>query len=259
MTAQLYSGTFDWEKIYSAFHSPIRIAERISCELDGNNHPLIFSGFAETAAHLASQMPVTFIDLSPSVATCASERYSGLNAVRTGDVTQFISSSSADTVVIVCRISAYWGGEEFDRLAKSLRKFPRRQIIIDFFDRDVVEPGQTISFESSEGNGKWIYLDFKESEGSAPPISKARLDISYSLQDDSVSYEGYRSFFRKVDIEQWCKRTLPEYRVKICAALMDSDPSFTLKLTSRPSLSEQFGVVSTNSRPIIRSRSKKPR
>ena len=92
MTAQLYSGTIDWEKIYSALHSPIRVAERISCELDGNNHPLVFSGFAETAAYLANQMPVTFIDLSPSVATRASERFSALTAVHTGDVTQFISS-----------------------------------------------------------------------------------------------------------------------------------------------------------------------
>lgn len=232
MTVQLYAGTIDWEKVYSAFHSPFRIAERIIYELDGDNRPVVFSGFAETAAYLASQMPVTFIDLSPSVTTRASELFSALNAIRTGDVTHFISSYPNSNVVIACRISAYWGSEEFDRLSKSLRKFPRKKVLIDFFDRDVVEPGQRITFESSEGNGEWTFLDINDCESTIPPISKAKLSVCYSLRDNPFSYEGDRSFFRKDDIEKWCRVTLPEYKARICAPLMDTDPSFTLDLAN---------------------------
>ncbi len=231
MTAHLYSGKIDWEEIYTVFHSPSKIAEHIIRKLDCNDHPLVFSGFAETAACLANLIPVTFVDLSPSVTARTIQNFSTLSRILTGDVTQLMSSYPTDNVVIACRISAYWGSEEFDRFTKSLRSFPRKKVLIDFFDRDVVQPGQRVLFESPIGGGEWVFLGFEDIEGDMPLISKAKLNFSYSIRDNSFSYEGDRSFFRKENIEQWCKAKLSEYRIKISSPLLDSDPSFTLSLT----------------------------
>lgn len=64
MSADLYSGAIDWDRIYRTFHNPVEIAKRVQQELGGIRRPLIFSGFRDTAVYLADMMPVTFVDHS---------------------------------------------------------------------------------------------------------------------------------------------------------------------------------------------------
>ena len=219
MNTDLYSGAIDWDRIYSTFHNPLQIAKRVQEELGWTKNAVVFSGFQETAAILANDLPVTFVDHSPSVTDRAREQYPGLQKSCTGDVTQLVASLPAPNVVIACRISAYWdSAEHFEQLANSLRTFPRERILIDFFDRDLVEPGEKLTFESEDGVGDWVFLEIEESNGMVPSFCRAKLKVSYSLCGLSFSYEGHRSFFRKdvnghfvrIDgcIEGSCKRSI---------------------------------------------------
>ncbi len=61
MMTDLYSGAIDWDRIYRTFHSPAHIATRVQEALGGSSQPVIFSGFKETASHLASRMPANSI------------------------------------------------------------------------------------------------------------------------------------------------------------------------------------------------------
>jgi hypothetical protein len=148
----------------------------------------VFAGFAETASVLADRLPVTFVDHSPSVTARARERYPKLGEVLTGDVTQLLALLPATRVAIACRISAYWNStEQFRRLANSVLAFTRERILIDFFDRDLVEPGHSIAFNSGDGTGEWRFRDFKESVGVTPPFSTA-VEIGKSLLDSDPSF-----------------------------------------------------------------------
>lgn len=246
MNTDLYSGVIDWDRIYSTFHNPLQIAKRIQEELGWTRNPVVFSGFQETASFLANDLPVTFIDHSPSITNRAREQYPGLQKSCTGDVTQLVASLPAPNIVIACRISAYWDSVEyFEQLANSLLAFPRERILIDFFDRDLVESGQVLTYKSGEDVGDWVFLDIDESKGMEPSCFKAKLKVSYSLCGHSFSYEGHRSFFRKDIVLSWSRAKFPDYDVTIGEALLDSDPSFLLKLVRKKVCkSEQFRTIS---------------
>lgn len=234
MIDDLYSGAIDWNRIYSTFHDPFLVANRVQEELDGSNTLVVFSGFQQTAYHLANQRPVTFVDYSSSITDHAKKQYPQLHEVHTGDITKLAALLPVPNIVIACRISAYWDAPEyFERLADSLLSFPRERVLIDFFDRDLVKPGQSLTFESEGGVGDWVFLDFEESNGKEPSICKAKLKVSYSLIDHSFSYEGYRSFFRKDEILCWGQLKLSDYSVTLGEPLLDNDPSFSLKLVRR--------------------------
>jgi len=231
MTTDLYSGQINWDRIYRTFHDPVRIAKRVEEELGGTNNLVVFSGFQETASHLANKMPVTFVDYSATITDRAKQQHPGLYEVRTGDVTKLISHIPASNIVIACRISAYWDSHEFfEQLAASLLCFPRNRVLIDFFDRDLIKPGQHINFESDEGVGDWAFLDIEESNGKEPLFFKVKLKVTYSFSDHGFSYEGYRSFFRKEDVLRWSHSNFPNYDATVAESLMDHDPSFSLKL-----------------------------
>lgn len=234
MNSDLYSGAIDWDKIYHTFHNPKQIAKRIQEELGGTNKPVAFSGFQETASFLANDLPVTFVDHSPSVTDRAREQYRGLRKVFTGDVTQLVASLPASNIVIACRISAYWdSADDFEQLANSLLAFPREQILIDFFDRALIESGQKLTFETVDSVGDWVFLDIEELNWTEPSFCKVKLKVSYSLCGHSFSYEGHRSFFRKDVILRWSHAKFPDYDVTIGESLLDSDPSFLLKLVRK--------------------------
>ncbi len=234
MSTDLYSGAIDWDKIYRVFHHPLQIARRVREQLGRTGGPVVFSGFQEVASILAQDLPLTFVDLSPAVTERARKQNPALHAVCTGDVTQMVASLAAANVVIACRISAYWdSAEHFEQLANSLLAHRRERIVIDFFDRDLVEPGQKLTFESGDNFGEWVFLEVEESHGVAPSFSRAKLKVSYSLSGQSFSYEGHRSFFKKDVILRWSQSVFPDYDLTLGGALLDSDPSFSLKLVQK--------------------------
>ena len=250
MSSEIYSGAIDWDKVYRAFYHPSRIAECILAELNGSADSVVFSGFAETASFLADKLPVTFVDYSPSVTARARERYPKLGEVLTGDVTQLLALLPGTSVAIACRISAYWNStEQFQRLANSVLAFTRERILIDFFDRDLVESGHSIAFNSVDGTGKWRFRDFKESVGVTPPFSTATLTVSYSLSDLNVGYEDHRSFFRRGALQQWGRSMFREYDVEVGTSLLDSDPSFLLKLVRKRAGSQPHAADGTPGTP----------
>src|SRR6266478_2043185 len=176
MSSEIYSGAIDWDKVYRAFHYPSRVAERILADLNGSADSVVFSGFAETAAFLADKLPVTFVDDSPSVTARARERYPKLGEVLTGDVTQLLALLPATNVAIACRISAYWNStEQFQRLANSVLAFTRERILIDFFDRDLVESGHSIAFNSVDGTGKSDSVVSDRALHERPPVHRPHL------------------------------------------------------------------------------------
>src|SRR5260370_12237233 len=178
MSSEIYSGAIDWDKVYRAFHHPSRIAECILAELNGSADSVVFSGFAETASFLADKLPVTFVDYSPSVTARARERYPKLGEVLTGDVTQLLALLPATSVAIACRISAYWNStEQFRRLASSVLAFTRERILIDFFDRDLVESGHSIAFNSVDGTGKWRRRFIQKTGVGPPPLRTPPLAV----------------------------------------------------------------------------------
>lgn len=234
MSTNLYAGAIDWDRIYRTFHDPLQIANRVQAELGRTKKSVVFSGFQETASFLANDLPVTFIDHSPTVTGRAREHYPGLHAVCTGDVTKLAASIPAPNVVIACRISAYWdSAEHFEQLGNSLLTYPRERILIDFFDRDLVEAGQRLTFESGDDCGEWILLDIEESTEMEPSFFMAKLKVSYSLNGHSFSYEGYRSFYKKKSLLCWSQARFQDYDVSIGDSLLDSDPSFLLKLVKK--------------------------
>lgn len=231
MTEDLYTGEIDWERIYRAFHDPADIAKRIQKELGSTNLPLIFSGFLETASLLANEMPVTFVDSSPSITDTAKKKHINIYEIHTGDITECIGSLPVSHVVIACRISAYWNSPEyFKRLAASLLSFPREVVLIDFFDKDLVNLGDSRGFENKGEIGNWEFIEFEENNLANPSFFKARLKVSYSLSDHAFSYDGYRSFFRKAVISNWADSNFSGYDVILGEPLLDQDPGFLLKL-----------------------------
>lgn len=234
MNEDLYSGAIDWDRIYRTFHNPFQIAIRVQQELGATDKHLIFSGFQETASYLAKKMPVTFVDNSPSITNKAKKQYRELYDVRTGDVTQIIEQIAAPSIVIACRISAYWDSiDYFERLAASLRVQPRETVLIDFFDRALVKSGKEFNFKSDGGVGDWTIIDFKDQKKKDLSVCNVKLKVSYSLYGHSFSYEGYRSFFRKQNLFNWFNLKFPNYKVTLGVSLIAQDPSFSLKLTHK--------------------------
>lgn len=157
-----------------------------------------------------------------------------MHDIQTGDVTQLVATLPAPIIVIACRISAYWDSADyFERLTDALRSFPRQQVLIDFFDRDLVVPAGKITFEVENGSGVWDFMEEVNSIGTEPAICKLKLKVSYALSGKSVSYEGYRSFFRKDGLQDWFQTQLKDYDVRLGKPLIDQDPSFTLKLSQK--------------------------
>jgi hypothetical protein len=242
MTEDLYTGEIDWERIYRVFHDPAEIAKRIQKELGSTNMPVIFSGFLETASLLANEMPVTFVDSSPSITDTARKNHIKIHETHTGDITECIGSLPISRIVIACRVSAYWNSPEyFKRLTASLLSFPREIVLIDFFDKDLVNPGESRGFENKGDIGKWDFIEFEENNMGTPTFFKSKLNVSYSLSDHTFSYEGYRSFFRKAVILNWADSNFADYNVILGEPLLDQDPSFLLKLIRKKKASRVAG------------------
>nr|WP_320014785.1 hypothetical protein [uncultured Desulfobacter sp.] len=234
MNDDLYSGEIDWERIYKTFHDPSQISNRIQKELGGTNMPIVFSGFIETASHLANEMPVTFVDYSPSITDAARRTHKKLHEIHTGDITELIGILPIPRIVVACRISAYWDSPEyFKRLSTSLLSFHREIVLIDFFDRDLVKLGAKLCFKNKSDIGNWEFLYFEEINVGAPSFFKSKLRVSYSLSDYSFNYDGYRSFFTKTAILRWANSMFTDYDVIMEEPLLDQDPSFVLKLVRK--------------------------
>lgn len=231
MSADLYSGAIDWERVYRTFHAPSQVAARIRQALPGTGDGTIFCGFQETAGLLANDLPVTFVDYAPAITAHARAEYPGLRAVVTGDITRLVATLPNPYLVIACRISAYWDAPEyFERLSASLRAYPRDLVLIDFFDLDRVAPGQRFVFESGGCAGEWVVLDVDAPLDGEPPISLVRLKVSYAFDDYSFSYTGVRAFLPKAALLRWSQARFPGYDVTLGPPLVEGDPGFSLKL-----------------------------
>lgn len=196
MTTNTYIESVDWDTIYSAFHDPKGIADRISLELENDASPLLFCGFPETGSYLAAERPLMFVDYSPIITTRSRGRYPNIQQIITGEIAEVLKGTPTRNVIISCRLSAFWQSPQiFEKLSCALLSFPRDQVLIDFFDRDDVHKGMNINFESKAGTGNW---NFKNITGLPPDdslIQIANMDISYAVGSTHFSYETQRAFF----------------------------------------------------------------
>lgn len=184
----------DWDVIYHTFHNPKDIAERIAFELNDHEAEIIFCGFPETAAYLATVAKLQFVDQSSVVTQRTKERYPDIQRIIEGNISNVLTHSPTKNVVIACRLSAFWQTQKaFDELASAILSHPRDQILIDFFDRDAVYEGMHIFYQANveendkeeEGHvlqtGDWDFKRFDETPNSNPPMHIASIDISYVL------------------------------------------------------------------------------
>lgn len=226
-----YSENIDWDKVYSAFHESKRIAARIRDELGHFDVPLIFCGFPEVASHLSAHSKILFVDNSPTITARSRTRYPNIDKVSNEDIFKVLKGNHSDQVVISCRLSAFWqSSEAFEELAESILAHPRKQVLIDFFDHELIKDVDKINFKSDAGKGSWCLKPSDEHHSNNPPIHLVRMDIAYELDGLSFSYETCRAFFQKAAIEAWCNSAFKEYTVSLTASLLFDDPSFTIKM-----------------------------
>lgn len=229
-----YSANIDWDKIYATFHEPEGIAGRISLALEDSVTPLIFCGFPEVAAHLAAESPLQFVDYSPVITARTRARYPSIPRIVTGEISEVLQTDPTETIVIACRLSAFWQSQGvFAQLAAALLAFPRKVVLIDFFDRDAVYAGKRIYYASGTDRGRWAFKSFDDLPGCKPPLQVANLNICYTVGTTDVAYEARRAFFKKAAIGSWCKATFVDYATTISGPLLQNDPSFLVKLTHR--------------------------
>lgn len=227
-----YSESIDWDEIYSAFHDPKSVADRISAELDDVSAPLIFCGFPAVASYLAAESPVQFVDYSPVITARSRERFPNIQQIVNGEITDVLKDNATQNVVIACRLSAFWQSQKaFDQLASALLASPRKQVLIDFFDRDAVCTGQSINYEAASDTGAWNLESFDKIPQSNPLIEIANISVCYAVGSTHFSYEARRAFFKKPAIKSWFKGNLADYSTVIADPLLNHDPSFLLKLT----------------------------
>ncbi len=257
-----YSEDIDWDVIYRTFHNPKDIAERIAFELIDHKAPVIFCGFPETAAYLATATDVQFVDSSPVVIKRTEQRYPAIQTVTEGDISNILNDTPTKNVVISCRLSAFWQSEKaFEELASAILAHPRDQVLVDFFDRDAVYEGMHIYYhaeaetadsdndaekgkveeeekekekENKQQSGDWDFKQFDENQSNNPSIQIANIDVSYFIDHDgdniNFSYETRRAFFTKMTILDWCTKVFPDYETTLSTALLENDPGFLVSL-----------------------------
>ena len=226
-----YSGSIDWDQVYSAFHDPRGIADRIDRALGDCASSVLFSGFPEVASCLARERPLRFVDHSPVVCTRTQERYPEIRCVTEGEITKVLANDSAQIVVIACRVSAFWQSPQmFVDLVFGLLSHPRKKVLIDFFDRDAVSEGEMVAFGSAAGRGMWQFQAIRKVLFSVPPIYRASMNVSYEMGTTQLGYRACRAYFRSVEVETWFKERFPEYSTTVSCPLLDGDPSFLIKL-----------------------------
>ncbi len=233
-----YSDDIDWDVIYRTFHNPKDIAERIAFEMETLKAPMVFCGFPEVAAYLATEAEVEFVDVSSVIIERTQERYPDIQHITTGEISEILKHNPTKNIVISCRLSAFWQSQQaFEELASAILARPRDQVLIDFFDRDAVYQGMHIYYHNdSEQNetGDWDFKSFEENPSKNPSIQIANIDVSYfvndTVNDIDFCYETQRAFFTKMAILNWCTITFPDYETTLAGALLEGDPSFLIKL-----------------------------
>ena len=235
-----YSEDIDWDVIYHTFHNPKDIAERIAFELTNHEAPVIFCGFPEAAAYLATATELEFVDSSPVIIKRTKQRYPDIKRITKGNISDILKESSTKNVVISCRLSAFWQTEQaFKELTSTILAHPRDQILIDFFDREAVFEGMHIYYQEDEtkrNTGDWDFKHFDQISSKNPEFQIANVDISYKItatdkgNDIDFAYETRRTFFTKMAILNWCTKVFPDYETTLATALLEGDPSFLVKL-----------------------------
>ncbi len=87
---------------------------------------VIFCGFPEAAAYLATAAEVQFVDSSPVVIKRTEQRYPDIKRVIESNISNVLKESSTKNVVISCRLSAFWHTEQaFEELASAILAHPR--------------------------------------------------------------------------------------------------------------------------------------
>ncbi len=192
-----YSDDIDWDVIYRTFHNPKDIAERIAFELETLKAPMVFCGFPEVAAYLATEAEVEFVDVSSVIIERTQERYPDIQHITTGEISEILKHNPTKNIVISCRLSAFWQSQQaFEELASAILARPRDQVLIDFFDRDAVYQGMHIYYHNdSEQNetGDWDFKQFDVIPSKNPSIQIANINVSYFVND---TVERYRLLLR---------------------------------------------------------------
>ena len=234
MTHDDYSGSVNWDAIYSAFHNPAHVAERIKSELLGCSGWTLYSGFSQVAVDLSFGQLLKFIDSSPDITARARKTQGNINEIITSDACLYAASTRANNLVIACRVSAFWSTpESFKNLLNAIQSHPRKIVLVDFYDSELIAPGMDFTFHAESGMGKWHIENIKESSDSNPITKIVTMRVSYSLHDVEFCYTTRRCFFDKRDIKDWVSINLPEYKMEFKPSLFECDPSFLLKLVPK--------------------------
>ncbi|NDY71986.1 hypothetical protein DO021_10715 [Desulfobacter hydrogenophilus] len=234
MAGDDYLGSVNWNCIYRAFHNPFYISQKIKAELKGSSGDILFAGFSDTAIDLSYDRPLTFIDSSPVVTEQLRNKPSPVKDIITSDICSYAASTPATFLLMVCRISAFWNTpEHFEKIVRAITAYPRKLVLIDFYDSSQALPGLNLNFTARRGTGSWYFEEIKESSESYPPFQTVNIKVAYSLPDMNCCYNACRSFFKKSAIKNWAEASLPDYITEIKSSLFESDPSFLLKLCHR--------------------------
>ncbi len=226
-----YSGAVDWNLIYAHCHHAACSAERIAARL-GAARPLLFAGFPETAARLGANRPVTFVDMSPAVLDMARRDFPELTSLVCGDVFETLETSAADDIALTGRLTAFWDAASVERFARVLEQQRPARVLVDFFDREAVAPGQVLAFGAGAVTGRWQVVETSAPEtNTRPRVSRVRLALAYEWESGGLRSETRRSFFDSGDLSDWLTARLPGYAVEPQEALIPGDPSFAVLLT----------------------------
>ncbi len=224
-SADIYAGSWDWDRIYRACHRAGDVAERIAPHL--GEGPVLFAGFPSVAADLAASRDVTFVDWSKDLARRARANYPAIQSVVAGDVLEILAESDPPNIVLSGRISAFWRDVAiFDRLAEAYQSHLRSSLVIDFFDAGALAKDQELRFGTPPTTGTWRVTGTDRAGG----ITRVTLSVTYDLDGDRRSLDTTRSYFDRGWVLEWAKRAFPVQVPRILDPLIPGDPGFAVAI-----------------------------
>lgn len=231
---KLYSGNIDWNEVYRNIYPINEITNTIKEYLPKENiDHIVFSGFSEVAANLSALYPIKYVDYSKFMAERAVIEYPEIDEVIHADILNYLFRSNASIVCITCRISANWQGCRcIDKLIKGIKKYPRKMILIDFFDDFLFENKEEIKIGVPPNQCAWNIHE-RILEPSFIVINQ--LNVQHPSHQLIPSYHSTITSFDKEKITDYMQSQLYGYKVFVNEPLIPLDPSFSLSIYANSS------------------------
>ncbi len=230
MVRKQYAGQIDWDLVYRRFHQADRLANDIRPLLATIDGRILFAGFPSVASDLSRSHNVHFVDNSSAVIKQALTRYPSIKSTEISNVQSVLSAQAFGCVVLSGRMSAFLlEPQALDLLAKSINSFPRKCIVMDFFDVDTLKHGVPFRFPGAGGGGIWSPSEVHRWGDLATQVN---FNIRYEIDGEHTKFATTYAFFRRDAVVDWARRNFVGYRLSLLPALSPGDPSFAIALTN---------------------------